>query len=193
MLQRRLQQIHPPNYGVLTSLVCYLIREVTSTQLIPPAHVRESLNILQTQTVMNSFGTLFLHTLDIRDKFVIPDIQEYDDGIVLKSLGIAKTSQQRSTRTVNTTPNLPSIEFPIGPTPAWSEIKDAVSSNPASFVRPFTYSRYLGINEHAVRLFLTFSEMMRLLVASSWRNPRAERKLETLEEAMAREWEYECW
>ena len=39
MLQRRLQQIHPPNYGVLTSLVCYLIREVTSTQLIPPAHV----------------------------------------------------------------------------------------------------------------------------------------------------------
>ncbi|RPD72320.1 hypothetical protein L226DRAFT_438871, partial [Lentinus tigrinus ALCF2SS1-7] len=185
MLQRRLFNMdpRPPNYGVLTSLVCYLIREVTSTDIIPPAH---ALNLLQTQTVMNSFGSLFLHTLDVSNQVVIPEIQECDDDNVRKALGFKENQKPRARPNPALVAQLPSVAYPLGPCPSWTEVARVIDSNPDYLTKPFEYGTYLGLNEDTNELFLSFTNQLFILLNSNEYTLKDQiEPLKTLHDAMS--------
>ncbi|KAI0667341.1 hypothetical protein C8Q78DRAFT_982564, partial [Trametes maxima] len=187
-LQIRLSMLQPPNYGVLTSLLCHLIREVSSTHLIPPQHVRTALAHLQAQTIMNNYGTLFLHDLDVTAIPVLASIQDEDDETVLRTMGITtdgKKSLQRRRIRVNDTQNASSIAYPLGPTPVWAEIANAISTHPEGFVKPYQYNLYLSYTTLAAKLFVQFTFHVWSILSSSWLIVPSIQCPENLEDAMA--------
>ena len=184
-LQVRLRNLKPPNYGVLTSLISHLIREVTSTHTIPPSHVRNSLAHLQAQTIMNNYGTLFLHDLDLAIKTVLPAIQEYDTEEVLRFMGFSKDNprKHRQPRAPQVTPET-SVAYPLGPTPTWREVMDAIETNPEGFTSPYTYDIFISDSTKAALLFRAFTLQLWLLLNQSWVLGGDISAPETLEDAM---------
>lgn len=182
--QLRVNRQNPPNRGVLTSLLCHLIREVSSTDLIPAAHVRQSLALLQAQTVMNSFGALFLHTLNFDIEVIIPELQEFDDEAVLRSLKFSRGKPRRTRRQGPQQLNLPSVQYPLGPAPAWSEVMQAIDCDPTGFVDPFICPTWLDVNEVASRLFMQFTVQLYALLNDEWTLESTISPLDSLQDAM---------
>ena len=168
-LQIRLASIQPPNYGVLTSLLCHLIREVSSTHLIPPKHVHTALAHLNAQTIMNNFGTLFLHDLSIDTLPILEPIQEEDDETVLRAMALTKDGQKKPRRPrPQAAPTGPTIGFPLGPTPVWAEVVDAIESHPEGFLQPYQYDLYLPYTTVAAKLFTLFTFHVWSILNPAW-------------------------
>ena len=161
--------LQPPNYAILTSLICHLIREVSSTHTIPPQHVRASLAHLQAQTIINNYGTLFLHDLDLSTIPMLPAIQDQDDETVFRTLEIsteARTDIRK--RCVKPVPNVASVGYPLGQSPAWADIANAISSHPEGFVRPYQFDLYIPHTTTAARLFILFTFHAWSMVSDAW-------------------------
>lgn len=183
-LQVRINRQKPPNRGVLTSLLCHLIKEVSSTDLIPPAHVRESLALLEAQTVMNSFGAMFLHTLDFDVNVMIPEIQEYDTETVLSSLKFSSGQTRRAQRQDELHLALPSVRYPLGPAPVWSAVLSAIDADAESFLEPLMYPPWLDVNEAASRLFMLCTVQLYALLNDAWTLKPSIEPMESLQDAM---------
>ncbi|KAI0323641.1 hypothetical protein GY45DRAFT_1264276 [Cubamyces sp. BRFM 1775] len=168
-LQIRLSMLQPPNYAILTSLICHLIREVSSTHTIPPQHVRASLAHLQAQTIINNYGTLFLHDLNLSAIPMLPAIQDHDDETVFRTLEIsiaARTDIRK--RRVQPVPNVASAGYPLGPSPAWADIANAISSHPEGFVQPYQFDLYIPHTTTAARLFILFTFHAWSMISNAW-------------------------
>ena len=158
---------------------------MTSTNPVPPPHVRHALAHLEAQTVMNNYGSLFLHDLDLSTQTVLPEIQEHDTEDILRLLGLSKSSSKRvrQPRRVNPIPET-SIGYPLGPAPSWSEIARFIEDNPEGFTRPYVFELYISDTTKAAILFRSFTIQIWLLVHDSWLMNKHFSAPKTVEEAM---------
>lgn len=161
--------LQPPNYAILTSLICHLIREVSSTHTIPPQHVRASLAHLQAQTIINNYGTIFLHELDLSTIPMLPPIQDEDDEAVFRTMNITTEARKNlEKRRVQPISNVPSVGYPLGPTPTWKAIADAISSHPEGFVQQYQFDLYIPHTTVAARLFILFTFHAWSMLSNAW-------------------------
>ncbi|EIW51258.1 uncharacterized protein TRAVEDRAFT_54722, partial [Trametes versicolor FP-101664 SS1] len=168
-LQIRLSMLQPPNYAILTSLICHLIREVSSTHTIPPQHVRASLAHLQAQTIINNYGTIFLHELDLSTIPMLPPIQDEDDEVIFRTMNITTEARKNlGKRRVQPISNAPSVGYPLGPTPTWKAIADAISSHPEGFVQQYQFDLYIPHTTVAARLFILFTFHAWSMLSNAW-------------------------
>lgn len=161
--------LQPPNYAILTSLICHLIREVSSTHTIPPQHVRASLAHLQAQTIINNYGTIFLHELDLSAIPMLPPVQDEDDEVIFRTMNITTEARKNlGKRRVQPISNAPSVGYPLGPTPTWKAIADAISSHPEGFVQQYQFDLYIPHTTIAARLFILFTFHAWSMLSNAW-------------------------
>ena len=79
-----MKHLNPLNLGVLTGVICHLIRCTSSTPIVLDYHVRESMALLQFSRVSEQFNIFFLFDLDLQKTPLLPMVQEQDDVEVLK-------------------------------------------------------------------------------------------------------------
>src|SRR5215471_2993752 len=87
-VQCKLHTIRPPNYGILTGLLSYLLQSVLYTPPTTSSHVNESLALLRFRQVVDRYGMFFLHELDLTKEICLPEVLPMDDMKVLQSLGV---------------------------------------------------------------------------------------------------------
>lgn len=59
------EELKPANYGLLTSVLTYMLHAVGSTPQIIPAYMREALRTLHMNMIAHRFGMFFLQDLDL--------------------------------------------------------------------------------------------------------------------------------
>jgi hypothetical protein len=189
--QISLRRIKPPNMGVLTGIVCNMIRSITSTPIILDFHVRESMAILRFSQVCERSGMFFLSDLDLESIPCLSDIQLLDDAEVMRLVG-AK-SADRHTHSRRIWPVLSSIEeqetFPIGERPTWQVVIKTITDTPWKLMRAWRWdSRLIHIEPVIGKLFTDFTCQMWLFLHKHWlADPANVPAPSSLEEAMA------CW
>ncbi|RPD56761.1 hypothetical protein L227DRAFT_587985 [Lentinus tigrinus ALCF2SS1-6] len=183
-LQIHLSRLLPPNYGIITSLLCYMLQHVTNTPQIIFPHVRHSLALLAAQQIINRFGALFLHTLDLTNLHVIPEIEEVDDDDVRRCLGYAKRVRARKRRHPHQVNLDPSLAYPLGPSPSWSELVQCIEGRPETIMKEWSFDPFVDVNPTATKLFVAFTQHIWHLLRPSWLCPRVRIWPKTIEEAM---------
>jgi len=185
-LQR--QQHRRPNYGVLTSIVTHMLRCVSSTPIVYEAHLRESLLALNYQPTIDRFGMFFLHDLELEKVKCLPEVQAKDDANVLRTMGSTAHRKQKITnKAMNQHPGGPlTEEFPLGPSPTWREICDALRDDPWKLLREWSWENDWDHSLSASRIFVKFTRQFWSALRQDW----LQRPLvlpQSLKEAMG------CW
>ncbi|KAG1860091.1 hypothetical protein F4604DRAFT_1930420 [Suillus subluteus] len=111
---------HPPNLGVLTSILNYMLHSTTTTPIVFDLHLREYLALLEYRNVLET---------------------QQDDITVLALMG-ANTKVQRARTAVRleisrADAEHESEEFPLGRRPSWVRLKSAIASSPPSIMKPW--------------------------------------------------------
>ncbi|KAI0737445.1 hypothetical protein C8Q80DRAFT_1276446 [Daedaleopsis nitida] len=183
-LQITLYRLRPPNYGVLTCLICYLIETMTNTPTIIPQPVRNSLALLSAQNIINRFGILFLHNLDLSDRLVIPEIQEFDDEDVRRTLGFHTSTKRRKRPCQPQQPYNRSVAYPLGTSPTWRELAEAIDITPEAIIKDWSMPFHVDTNPLANRLFVNFTQQVWFLLKDSWKTPASKSPITSIEDAM---------
>ena len=77
-----------------------------------------------------------------------------------------------------------SVAYPLGPTPTWHEVMDAIKTNLEGFTSPYTYDIFISNSTKAALFFHAFTLQLWLLLNQSWVLSGDISTLETLEDAM---------
>ncbi|KAI5995351.1 hypothetical protein F5J12DRAFT_896572 [Pisolithus orientalis] len=122
LAQISLKELEPPNLGILTGIICHMIRCTSTTAIILDFHVRESMALLQVSRVCERLGMFFLLDLDLHHVPHLPEVQDHDDLEVLKLMeGKLKRGDGRPAW-----PRIPPLDeveqFPIGSRPTVGQI-----------------------------------------------------------------------
>jgi hypothetical protein len=59
------EELKPANYGLLTSVLTYMLHAVGSTPTLIPAYTREALRSLHMNMIAHRFGMFFIQELDL--------------------------------------------------------------------------------------------------------------------------------
>jgi len=154
----------PENYGVVSGLIAYLMQSVIFTPLIIRSYVRESLALLRFKSNMDRHGMFFLHELDVKQDPCLPEILPMDDVEVCRILGTKL--RKRRNRPFTREDEDDEIQFPIGRTPTWKEVKHTLKEQPWVLLERYQMPAELegydlapqGSPEHdAMRLFKLFT------------------------------------
>ena len=144
---KRLTELHerlyqrrerPSNYGILTGLFAFMMQSVLFTPPQVDSYVRESLNLLCFREVVEHYGLFFLHDLDMTLNTCLPEILQMDDAGVNRSLGISKHRIHRmQLKDIQKAPgpDVDSEQYPIGPTPTWRQLEQALEHQPWSILK----------------------------------------------------------
>ena len=186
MTQMRLKELEPPNLGILTGIICHMIRCTSSTPIILNYHVRESMTLLQFSRVCGRFGMFFLLDLDLKRMPHLKAVQQYDD------LGVLRVMQGKLTKR-NGRPTWPRIpledraeEFPISNMPTWSRLKTTIQMQPWLIMRPWRWSEQFFCLEPVVgKLFVQFTCQFWIQIQDPWlTDPRSRPEPASLQDAM---------
>jgi hypothetical protein len=164
----------------------HLTRCIDSTPLMVPAHARESLALLRMREVQQTFGWMVLHDLNIQaddNENILEEVQEKDDLDVLRSLGIGADSR-RQRRPKKRPGDGPSIAYPLGSMPTWTELVKAIQEKPWDIMRDWSYNSIWVESTIAARLFVQFSQQMWLSSHPAWTSGQGNTSFLTLQEAM---------
>jgi hypothetical protein len=150
--QKLLYELRPPNYGLLTGLLCYLMESVGSTARITPTVVLEALRSLNIAAIVNRFGMAFLHDLDVRSmEEALPKVQSADDVLVRTQLRLRDDRVQRQKQSVHFRESIY--------TQSWGEVIRAVEREPWNIIAPWQF-RELAVKEATVGLFRRFTQQL---------------------------------
>ena len=81
-------------------------------------------------------------------------------------MGVSETPLNRQPRAPQVTPET-SVAYPLGPTPTWREVMDAIETNPEGFTSPYTYDIFISDSTKAALLFRAFTLQLWLLLNQS--------------------------
>ncbi|KAI6096131.1 hypothetical protein F5141DRAFT_1067853 [Pisolithus sp. B1] len=168
-VQISLKELDPPNLGILTGIVCHMIRCTSSTPIILDYHVRESMALLQFSRICERFGLFFLCDLDLQKAQHLKEVQQHDDLEVLKLM-------QAKLKKPDGRPAWPRItldgdeeQFPIGNMPTWSRLTKTIRDQPWLVMRSWTWSRQLSYLEPVVgKLFVQFTCQLWIQMDNAW-------------------------
>ena len=184
-VQRRLYTIQPPNYGILTGLLTYLIQSVLFTPQKVSSYVNESLALLRFRQVVDRFGMFFLHDLDLDRKICLPPVLRMDDLGVLKALGV-NLNKKKPDRSLDL--DVPTEDCPLGEAPSWKDVQRCIKEHPWKLMRPWVWSDNLGLlNQTACQLFQHFTTHIWTCLNLKWRTNQDPIRPSTLQDAI------HCW
>jgi hypothetical protein len=184
--------------GIITGVLVHLIRCIDTTPLVVSPHVKESLALLKMREVQQRFGWMVLHDLNIdadhagssedgtgtdSDKNILEEVQEKDGLDVLRSLGVGRNNSRQRKRRRKAPGSDPSIAYPLGTMPTWTELVKAIRENPSRIMRSWSYNSIWTASAIAAQLFIKFSQQMWLFAHPAWTGGD-DRSFPTLQEAM---------
>ncbi|KAG2029786.1 hypothetical protein BDR03DRAFT_975545, partial [Suillus americanus] len=134
---------HPPNLGILTSILNYMLRSTTSTPIVFNSHLRKSLALLEYRNILETAGMFFLQEFDLTSDTCLYDVQQQDDITVLALMG-ANTKVQRARTAARleisrADADSKSEQFSLGQRPSWARLKSAIASSPANIMKPWVH------------------------------------------------------
>lgn len=178
----RLTQKDPDNKGVITGLLMHMLRNIDSTALEIPTHIRDSLADIQNRSLVSTFGMMFLHDLDFRrNRETLINVAPIDTPDILRQLGVGPRKHKRALRQGG---EPPSIEYPFGTSPTWKQVRDIVAKEPLTIIRHWSFpSTIVHISTVAGTLFTLFTKQIWLLLNKE--QLTAELEIESLEDAMS--------
>jgi hypothetical protein len=135
-VQHQLHAIRPPNCGILTGLLSFLLQSVLYTPPTTSPHVNESLGLLRYRQVVDRYGMFFLHDLDLIREICLPEVLPMDDLKVLQSLGV---NLQRK-KTIHKPHNPDLSSHPLGEAPTWAEVERCIEEEPWKLIRSWNWS-----------------------------------------------------
>ncbi|KAG1859385.1 hypothetical protein C8R48DRAFT_774723 [Suillus tomentosus] len=127
---------NPPNLGILTGVLNYMLRSTTSTPIIYDSHVCESLALLEYRNVLETAGMFFLQDFNLGS----------DDVSIPVLMGVnAKSRRNKAVERIDSWKNTGSeeVDYPIGCTPTWTRLKAAITNSPGMIMRPWSLSSRL--------------------------------------------------
>jgi hypothetical protein len=135
----------PENHGVLAGLWTYLMQSVMFTPTMVHSYVTNSLAMLRFKQRVDRFGMFFLHDLNLEKRSILKEVMQADDLEVRRTLGISKRKQRIRPRLPPPSPmtSMEVAEFPLGRTPSWVQIKNAIADKPWEMMRPWIWSEEL--------------------------------------------------
>ena len=146
----------PSNFGLSVAILMHMIRHVCHSPEAKQSYLRDALRDVRFQEVMSDYGMFFLHDLDL-EGHCIHEIAAFDpdkcraamsrDGKVPKAL--PSPQPQCST---------PSGLYPLGDSPAWSEVKQFIGKGAQEFMHCWVWDPKWGEEDStAARLFTRFT------------------------------------
>ncbi|KAF8122103.1 hypothetical protein EV363DRAFT_1301410 [Boletus edulis] len=126
LAQITIKDLDPPNFGILTGIVCHLIRCTSSTPIILDYHVRESMALLQ-----------FSRTSPLSA------IQQHDDSEVLKLME-AKLQKKEGRPAWRIASQDDLEQFPIGNMPTWALLIKTIRDQPWLIMRAWMWTNDLS-------------------------------------------------
>ncbi|KAI6140012.1 hypothetical protein BKA82DRAFT_4364396 [Pisolithus tinctorius] len=147
LAQISLKELEPPNLGILTGIICHMIRCTSTTAIILDFHVRESMALLQVSRVCERLGMFFLLDLDLHHVPHLPEVQDHDDLEVLKLMeGKLKRGDGRPAW-----PRIPPLDeveqFPIGSRPTWAKLTRTIQLQPWLIMQDWKWLAQLSGSE----------------------------------------------
>jgi hypothetical protein len=160
-VQIHFSKYRPANYGTITGLLMHMLRNVPHSPVALTGYLRDALRDLHFDTVMDRFGTFFLHELDL-EKVVLPDIAQEDTVECLLAMSHVKSLKQiKDKRAMVATPVVddegPTEQFPIGNAPTWDEIASTMACNPKLLMSKWAWDDKWATGSTAGRLFTQFT------------------------------------
>lgn len=181
--QLHLVRRQPPNLGILTGVICNLLRRTDSTPQIEPLHVRESLALLRFREVQCRFGMFFLHDLDPQSDVPLEDhVQVKDTTDILQSIGVGIRKVKKKALPIS---EGPSAVFPIGSHPTWKTLQAYIKDHPHTLLGEWVYDLLTPVTDTASRLFISFTRQLWCLLNEGWKQTLSYDAPATLEDAMA--------
>lgn len=181
----------------MSGLFAFLMQSVLFTPAMVRPYVKESLQRLNFNAIVNKFGMFFLHDLDMSKELCLPEVVEQDDLDVLRALGL----NPRQAQLAATAPGWQhgdnngsdDIAYPLGRTLTWNELKTALSEQPWVILHQWSWPSELdkfrdaqsGSPEHlASSLFQLFTAQVWAALNASYKSDAALRRIETVENAV---------
>ena len=160
-VQIHFSKYRPANYGTITGLLMHMLRNVPHSPVAQTGYLRDALRDLHFDTVMDRFGTFFLHELDL-EKVVLPDIEQEDTVECLLAMSHVKSLKQiKDKRAMVAMPVVddegPTEQFPIGNAPTWDEIASTMACNPKLLMSKWAWDDKWATGSTAGRLFTQFT------------------------------------
>ncbi|KAI5983695.1 hypothetical protein F5J12DRAFT_899536 [Pisolithus orientalis] len=147
LAQISLKELEPPNLGILTGIICHMIRCTSTTAIILDFHVRESMALLQ-----------------VSRKFrIMTDLE------VLKLMeGKLKRGDGRPAW-----PRIPPLDeveqFPIGSRPTWAKLTRTIQLQPWLIMQDWKWSAQLSSLGPVVgKLFVLFTCQLWIQLDATW-------------------------
>jgi hypothetical protein len=178
-LQLMLFKSPPTNYKTLTCLIMHLIQCIPTNPSPRYGFLRDALVQIRFSSVMHRFGAFFLHGLNVD----IGTIEEVD----LKDSREAQNAIKVVVRRKNLIqmPNTcPTLEYPLGKSPAWSQIVETFASNPQLLIKDWIWDEIWNHHTLASKLFIQFTVDIWLAVNPNFLCQPLPHP-DTMEEAMA--------
>ncbi|KAI5989786.1 hypothetical protein F5J12DRAFT_786595 [Pisolithus orientalis] len=169
LAQISLKELEPPNLGILTGIICHMIRCTSTTAIILDFHVRESMALLQVSRVCERLGMFFLLDLDLHHVPHLPEVQDHDDLEVLKLMeGKLKRGDGRPAW-----PRIPPLDeveqFPIGSRPTWAKLTRTIQLQPWLIMQDWKWSAQLSSLGPVVgKLFVLFTCQLWIQLDATW-------------------------
>ncbi|KAG1860113.1 hypothetical protein F4604DRAFT_1930446 [Suillus subluteus] len=118
------------NYGIQTSILCHLLRSLTSTPIVMDLHLRQSLQSLDVERIRDCDDMLFLY--DAQQTII-----KEDNAEVHKIMGANVKSCPKTLTLSN--PITSSDDWLIGPQPSWKDVVQMIEDHPQLLMRPWIY------------------------------------------------------
>lgn len=145
----------------------HLMRSIESTPTEVPSHVRHTLAALMTRATTATYGMMFLHDLNLADgdSETLPGVEEEDNREIRAELQIGP---QRNRNRFRPQP-LITVEYPLGETPTWLQVRDVLKTQPLRLIRIWEKPLFLmHIPSTAGILFVDFTRSLWASVKGDW-------------------------
>jgi hypothetical protein len=155
-----------------------------STLFTPPivnTYVRESLWLLRFQNIVERFGMFFLHDLDMNLDICVPEIRDWDDADVFRTMGVSQNAKIKFARrhglSSKLLPHANREEYPIGRDPTYQTLQSALKREPWNIMRKWEWMNDLeefgmaedgSIAQIASMLFQKATGHLWLLLNKGW-------------------------
>ncbi|KAF8188748.1 hypothetical protein BJ912DRAFT_814135, partial [Pholiota molesta] len=180
-----LYQKSPDNKGIIVGLFMHLVRSIESTPSEVPTYVRHTLAALLMRATTATYGMMFLHDLNLTEDAseTLPGIQQVDDRYIREALELVP---RRRPKQFVERPRI-TVEYPLGESPTWIQVKDTLKKQPLRIIRPWVRPMaIIHIPTAAGILFVHFTRSIWISIKSDWTEGLENdlRSVENLDSAM---------
>jgi hypothetical protein len=139
----------------------HLLRNVPFAIPSKKTHLTAALRDLNSEAVIERFGLLFLHDLDI-NQGRLHTIEQEDNDEVHRAIGLHKKRRKVTVKRLPTgfqanTGTAPNNSHPLGTRPTWGQIQECLKHNPVSLFRNWEYNANWDADDDTSDLFVQFT------------------------------------